>query len=307
MEFASTILGVNGAAPRYGRVPTSQFLQVQEHCVLIDCGEGTQMRLLEYALPYSRINNIFISHLHGDHILGLPGLLHSFALSDRAGPLNIYSPPGLEQLIRPFLGEEMPYLVHFQSINPKVSECIGYFDKMTVHSVPLRHRVPTCGFLFREKPFPPNINPEKIKEYSLSVDQIRSAKSGKEILLNDGRTIPNSALMLPPYRPRSYAFVSDTAYNEDIVPLIEGIDLLYHETTFLMHDKEKASKTMHSTACEAATIAKMSNVGTLITGHYSPRYENIVPFLDEAKQIFPRTVLGLEGKKYSVDRIRELV
>ena len=308
MNFALTILGVNGATPAHGRFPTSQYLQIRNHHFLIDCGEGAQIRLTDYRLPSNKINHIFISHLHGDHIFGLPGLLFSYALNNRTKPLNIYSPMGLEIMIKALLmpGGSLPYPIIFHEINPNYSDLIFENDDLTVHTIPLKHWIPTCGFLFRETPFQQNIIPEKINELVLTIPQIIEVKEGRDILLENGQTIRNTELTFSSFLRRSYAFMSDTMYQEEILSIINKVDLLYHETTFCNDAKEKAIKTMHSTAEQAATIAKKANVSTLITGHYSSMYIDLEIFLTEARAIFPNTLLGLEGKKYEVERKREI-
>ncbi|MEO1262124.1 MAG: ribonuclease Z [Bacteroidota bacterium] len=307
MDFALTILGVNGAKPAFGRFPTSQFLQIQNHFFLIDCGEGAQMRLSDFGMPASKVDHIFISHLHGDHIFGLPGLLFSFALNDRSKPLHVYSPPGLEQMIMAQLtpGGQLPFAVHFHVIPTDKSVLIFENDALTVSTVPLIHRIPASGFLFREKQFQKNIIGEKISEHQLSIAQIKAVKQGEDILLDNGKTLKNEELTHPDYIPRSYAFASDTMYNEAMIPIINHVDLLYHETTFCEDRKENAVITQHSTAQEAATIARKASVGKLITGHYSSRYKELDIFQDEAASIFGNTVLGLEGKTYKVGRLRK--
>ncbi len=307
MDFALTILGVNGATPAHGRFPTSQYLKIHNHHFLIDCGEGAQMRINDFGVPHSKIDRIFISHLHGDHIFGLPGLLFSFALSNRSKSLHIYSPDGLEPMIVALLmlGGQLPYPIFFHKVQTSKSELVFENKELTVYSVPLKHRIPTIGYLFREKPFHKNINPKKISEFGLSIPQIIAAKNGEDIYLADGRVINNADLTFPPFSPRSYAYISDTIFHKGIIPLIDKVDLLYHETTFCNDSKENANTTMHSTAEQAATIAKMANVGILITGHYSSRYKELDSLLSEAKAVFPNTVLGMEGKKYEVERKRE--
>ncbi len=305
MDFALTILGVSGAVPAQGRFPTAQVLQVQNHCFLIDCGEGTQMRMSQFDIPRNKIAQIFISHLHGDHIFGLPGLLFSYALNNRDKPIDLFSPIGLKEMILAQLnpGTQLPFRVRFHVFDCEESRVIFENNELTVSTVPLDHRIPTCGFLFREKPFQKNIDPEKIARYNLSIPQIKSAKEGHDIPLGE-RLVPNRELTLPAYRPRSFAYISDTAYREDIVPIVKDVDLLYHETTFCEDAAENAVSTMHSTAKQAAKIAKMANAGTLVTGHYSSRYKELDCFEEEAKAVFPNTELGLEGKVYRVERKR---
>jgi len=305
MDFAITILGVSGAAPAHGRFPTAQELKIGNQHFLLDCGEGTQMRMSEFNIPRSKINQIFISHLHGDHIFGLPGLLFSFALFGRTTPVDIYSPPGLEPIIRAQLqpGVEFPFPLRFHVLDCQKAQIIFEYNELTISSVPLLHRAPTCGFVFRETPVPKNIIPEKIQELGLSIPQIKSIKSGKDLQIGN-QTISNNELTLPPYLPRSFAFISDTAYHEKIVPHIREVDLLYHETTFCEDAKGQATATMHSTAKQAANIAALAGAKTLVMGHYSTRYKDLSCFEKEARMVFPNAVLGVEGKIYEVEKVR---
>lgn len=309
MRFEVTILGSNSAIPAHGRFPTSQVLSVSEHSYLIDCGEGTQWRLQEYNIKKSKIDVIFISHLHGDHIFGLIGLLTSLSLSGRTKPVKVFSPHGLEEIIRiqlKIIGGDFNFPLHFQALDTTRSQVVFEDNLIEAATIPLEHRIPTCGFLFKEKPRPLNIIPSKIKEYNISVEQIKEIKMGADFKLPDGRLIPNETLTFPRAEVRSYAFCSDTVYNESIIPLIKGVDLLYHETTFLHKMAHLAKETMHSTVEQAATIAKKANVGQLIIGHYSSRYKDLEPLLDEAQKVFPNSVLAIEGKTIAVDPKRQI-
>ena len=302
MKFALTILGVNSATPAFGRFPTSQVLQVHNQFFLIDCGEGAQMRMSDSKIPRQKINQIFISHLHGDHIFGLPGLLFSFELYGRSTPLSIFSPPGLREMILAQLnpGAQLSFPLSFYEVDTNRPALIFENKILTVKTIPLKHRIPTVGFVFHEKPRQRKIIPEKIKQYNLSIPQIKAAKAGENITLSDGLTILNEALTIAPAPPRSYAYISDTIFDETIIPGIRHVDLLYHETTFCDDLENHAVLTMHSTARQAAFIAKNAEAGKLITGHYSSRYQDLTVFLEEAKEVFPKTVLGLEGKVYEV-------
>lgn len=306
MIFSLKILGVNSAVPAHGRVPTSQVLRVPQHTFLIDCGEGAQIRMSQYGIGRGMIDRVFISHLHGDHIFGLPGWLYSLSLFRRTKPLHIHAPQAhllknmLDNLlsIQGDLGFEILY--HDAFVEQDTSALVYEDEALIVHSIPLLHRVPTVGYLFREKPRLPNIIPEKIHAYNLSVEQILQAKKGQMVELHDGTLLHPSELTLPPPPPRSYAYLSDTAYNEAVVPFIQGVDLLYHEATFAHELLEHAKLTMHSTAAQAATIALKAGVGTLILGHYSSRYQDPSNLLEEARRIFPNTMLGEEGREYHV-------
>jgi len=306
MKFSLTILGVNSAIPANGRVPTSQILQVQSEKFLIDCGEGCQIRMDQYGIGRSNINQIFLSHLHGDHLFGLPGLLYSFSLNRRKQALHLYAPQSelLRQMLLNLLSAQgelgFELVFHDAAASPGNVRLVFENELLTVHSFPLVHRVPTVGYLFREKQRPRNIIPEKISEYGLTVEQILEAKSGEQVRLPDGRVLDPEELTLPPPEPRSYAYASDTMYSEDIVPVVAGVDLLYHEATFAHDLVDYAAETMHSTARQAAEIALKARVKKLILGHYSSRYKELAPLLSEAKEVFPNTVLGEEGRVYEV-------
>lgn len=305
MSFQLTILGAGSALPAHGRFSTAQLLQIAHVKYLIDCSEGTQIRLSEYKLYKGKINQIFISHLHGDHYYGLLGLLTSFSLLGRAETLTVFGPEGLQEIVevnfRYNNAYGLSYPLVFKIVDPTVHQLIFEDRQAEVYSLPLDHRIPTTGFLFREKRKPRNMIGEKIKEYQIPYQQIPAIKQGADFHTSDGRRIPNAELTLPPPKPRTYAFCSDTAYKEDLVPLIEGADLLYHESTFCEIDLEAAKATKHSTARQAATIAKKARVGRLILGHYSSRYKDLTPFLKEAQSVFSNTVLGIDGKTYEVD------
>ncbi|MCF8246196.1 MAG: ribonuclease Z [Saprospiraceae bacterium] len=302
MRFALTILGVNAATPAFGRFPTSQVLQYHNQYFLLDCGEGAQMRMSDFNIPRHKIRQIFISHLHGDHVFGLPGLLFSFDLKGRQEPLEIFSPIGLKEMILAQLrpGGMLSFPVHFHEIDASKPMLVFENAELTVQSIPLKHGIPTVGYIFQEKPRPLNIRPEKIIEYQLSIAQIKAAKAGNTILLENGECIENQELTLPPVPLRSYAFLTDTLYDEEVLPYISGVDTLYHDTTFCNDHLENATLTLHSTASQAAELACKAGVRQLITGHYSSRYKDLEVFFEEASAIFPNTVLGLEGNTYEI-------
>lgn len=308
MRFEVTILGSSSALPTHGRFPTSQVLNVDEHLYLIDCGEGTQWRMLEYQIKKNKINEIFITHLHGDHVFGLIGLLTSFSLSGRIDPISIFSPKGLEDNIRvqlKYSGGNLRFPMIFQELDTTKKQLIFEDKHVEVFSFPLKHRIPTCGFLFKEKPKPLNIIPSQIERYNIPVPQIKTIKQGADLELPDGTVILNEALTFPKTEERSFAFCSDTSYDESIVPTIEGVSLLYHEATFLHENADLAKETMHSTAKQAATIAKKAGAIQLVLGHYSSRYKDLQPLLDEAREIFPNTLLGKEGMTIIVEQKTE--
>lgn len=304
MQFELTVLGVSAAAPAFGRHPSAQVLNISDQLYLIDCGEGTQAQMLKYHIRRSRIDHIFISHLHGDHMYGLIGLLTSYSLNSRAHPMHIYSPEGLQEIIELLLQRTagpLPFDLIFHPIDTTRHYLLHEDDKVEVYSIPLLHRLPTSGFLFREKERPRNMRPEAINEWQIPFTKIPDIKKGADYTLPDGRRIPNESLTLPPYKARSFAYCSDTCYTESIVPFIKGIDLLYHETTFTKDRQEEAIQSMHSTAEEAAWIADAAQVGQLVIGHYSSRYKDPEVLVQEAAAIFPNTVAGEEGKVYAVE------
>ncbi len=299
MRFSLTLLGTSSAMPQPGRFASSQVLNVQERLYLVDCGEGAQMRMSEYDVRRSKIDQIFISHLHGDHFFGLPGLITSYGLNDRQTPLDIFSPPGLEEMMRALIlppGKgEFSFPVTFHVIDTEQHQLVFEDDLVEVYSIPLTHRIPTTGYFFIEKTRPRNILPEKIEQYNIPYQQIPGIKQGADFMLPNGKIILNAELTIPPPAPRSYAYCSDTRFKEDIVPMIQGVDILYHEATFLHKDRLNAIETLHATAVEAATIAKNSNAGQLIIGHYSSRYKDINELVTEARTIFPNTIGGQDG------------
>lgn len=296
-----TILGCYAATPRTLTNPTSQVLEVKNHMFLIDCGEGTQVQLRRHGIKFSRINHIFISHLHGDHFFGLPGLISTFRLLGREKKLNIYGPKGIKEAITLLLklGDSWTnYPLHFHELTSAESELIFEDPNVCVRTIPLDHRVYTNGFLFSEKPGERKLNVEAVKYYEIDRAYYNIIKKGKDIVTEIGEIIPNKALTFDPPAPTSYAFCSDTAYNPDIVPLIKGVDCLYHEATFLESETDLAKKTKHSTAKQAAKIAKEASVGKLILGHYSTRYTSIEAFKEEASCEFDAVALANEGKVF---------
>lgn len=299
-----TILGSSSALPTSERFPTAQLLNANERFFLIDCGEGTQMQLRKYRVRLGKVNHIFISHLHGDHTFGLFGLISSYNLLGREETLHIYGPEPLEEMLldhlKYFHGDP-GYELAFHRIQCR-RPALLYEDKnIEIRSLPLVHRVPTCGFLFREKPRERNIIKEKIHQYNIPIRQIVEIKKGADLEMPDGRVIPNGELTLPPPAPRSYAYCSDTLPNEDILPLIREIDLLYHETTFLHEDEKLARETFHSTASQAAELARKAGCRKLLIGHFSSRYKNLSDFESEARKIFPDTTAVNDGDVFEVD------
>lgn len=300
MKFELTILGTNSAVPAHGRHLSAQVLAIDNELFLIDCGEGTQMRMDGCNIKKHKINHIFISHLHGDHIFGLIGLIMTYGLSGRTTPLNIYSPEGLQSIIAIQLEGALNYPLHFHHTNPKESTLLFENNKIKVYTIPLVHRIPCHGFLFVEKERLPNIRKEKIHEYKIPYQEISKIKAGADFLAFDNKRIPHAELTIPPPLPRIFAYCSDTMYSEAIIPLIQGADLLYHEATF-MHDLlVQAEKTMHSTARQAALIARKAGVKELLLGHFSSRYVDLMPLLEEARTVFSKTNIAIEGQTIKI-------
>lgn len=298
-----TILGCYAATPRTLTNPTSQLLEIKNHMFLIDCGEGTQVQLRKHKLKFSRIKHIFISHLHGDHFFGLPGLVSTFRLLGRETDLHIYGPKGIKEVITLMLklGDSWTnYQLYFHELHSKNSEVIFEDDNVVVKTIPLNHRIYTNGFLFEEKEAPRVLNREAAEKYGIDKSQFRNIKNGKDGISPEEAIIPNIKLTLDPPKPKSYAFCSDTSYKEDIVPLVKNVDVLYHEATFLDSEQFLCAKTKHSTAKEAATIAKKANVGQLVLGHYSTRYKSLELFREEARTIFGNADLAEDGKVFNI-------
>lgn len=293
-----TILGCHSASPRYNSNPTAQVLEVRGHLFLIDCGEGTQVQLRRFKVKFSRIRHIFISHLHGDHFFGLVGLISTFRLLGREAELHVYGPKGIKEAItiQLKLGKSWTnYSLIFHELGGKEAELIYQDDKVTVHTIPLRHRVYCNGFLFREKLGDRKLNIDAALKRNVSMSYYSKIKQGADVENEDGVLISNNELSLDPDIPKSYAFCSDTAYQPEIIDQIKNTSLLYHESTFLSEHEELAEKTKHSTAKQAAEIAKKAEVGTLLLGHYSGRYGNHEVFKKEAEQIFSNVELAADG------------
>ncbi len=303
-NFELTILGCSSATPTSNRNPTAQLLNIAERFFLIDCGEATQIQLRKYKIKFQRINHIFISHLHGDHYLGLVGLLSSMHLLGRTNDLYIYAPEGLQEIIEVQLKLSQSYLnfsIVYHSHIFENNRLIFEDEKVEVRSIVLNHRIPCCGFVFSEKPLLANISKEVIKKYKLQVEEILALKKGADLELIDKTIVPNNLLVTKKLTPRKYAYCSDTSYDERLIPYIAKADLLYHEATFMNAMQARAKETFHSTSSEAATIAAKSGVQKLMIGHYSARYRDLEPLLAEAQAVFPNTVLAIEGEKTAVE------
>ncbi len=305
-NFELTILGCSSATPTSKRNPTAQLLNIAERFFLIDCGEATQIQLRKFKLKFQRINHIFISHLHGDHYLGLVGFLSSLHLLGRTTDLHIFCPAELQEIIEIQFKHSQSYLKYKLIYHPHQyinNHLIFEDDKVEVRTIVLNHRIPCCGFIFKEKQILASILKSTILKYGLSVEQIIELKKGAELVSENGNVIPNEQLVFNKLKPRSYAYCSDTRYDEGLVEYIKDVDLLYHEATFLDNMNQRAKETFHSTALEAGTIAKKASVNKLMIGHYSARYKDPEPLLIEAKSIFENTVLAIEGEITSVEHI----
>lgn len=306
MKFEVTILGCGSATPTLRFGPTAQLLNHDNHLFLIDCGEGTQLKLKRFRARFLKINHIFISHNHGDHCLGLPGLISTLHLLGRNRPLTVYAQEGLKEAVELQLKishSRLRFVIHWHLLNPSEKALLFENEKLQVHSFPLKHRVPCCGFLFAEKPKQRNIKPECISKYSIPFPRIRQIKSGSDYLLEDGTVVPNDQLTYAPEPSLSYAFCSDTAYQKETAEYVRGVDLLYHESTFLDKDRDRAEATYHSTASQAAQVAKEARAKKLILGHYSARYRDTEPFALEAAKIFIQVELANEGMVIPVKNV----
>jgi len=298
-----TILGCYSATPRIVAHTTSQVLETRGHLFLIDCGEGTQVELRKHKVKFNQIKHIFISHLHGDHYFGLIGLILTFRLLTRETDLHIYGPKGLKDIITLQLKLSKSwtdYKLIFHELSSTESELIFEDDKVSVYTIPLDHRVYTNGFLFKEKPFERKLLIDKAEANQIDVAYYRKLKQGADVINKNGDLISNTDVTTDGPPAKSYAFCSDTAYNEAIVPIIRHVDALYHEATFLEDHADLAPKTKHSTAKQAAQIAKLAQVETLILGHYSSRYKNLEDFKKEARCIFGSVELAQDGKIFQL-------
>lgn len=298
-----TILGCYAATPRTFTNPTSQVLEIKNHLFLIDCAEGTQTQLRKNKIKFSKINHIFISHLHGDHFYGLIGLVSTFMLLNRTNDLHIHGPKGIKEIITLQLrlsGSWASYGLFFYELESDKSEIVFEDDKVIVRTIPLKHRIYTNGYLFEEKIGLRKLNITAAKKYGIETCYYRNIVLGKDVQNPDGIVVDNKLLTFEAEKPKRYAFCSDTVYNEDIIDIIAEVDALYHESTFLQSEEALAAKTMHCTAIQAATIAKLANVKKLILGHYSTRYESIEFFRDEATTVFPDVYLADDGKEFDI-------
>ncbi|MHC1707381.1 MAG: ribonuclease Z [Bacteroidales bacterium] len=304
MGFKLTILGTNSASPTSSRLSSSQLLDTGKHLFLLDCAEGTQIQMRRFKIRFNRIEHIFITHLHGDHYYGLIGLLTTFHLLGRSKSLHIYAVPELKEVIEIQLkvsNTTLIYPLEFHFLDPTVAKMI-YEDKfVTVQTLPLLHRIPTCGFLFREKPKPRKILKSAIADKDIPVEAFTILQHGDDFINADGRIYKNQDFTTSPEEVVSYAYCTDTAYYEPLIDQIRNISCLFHESTFLEKEASLAFEKQHSTASQAARIAKRARAGKLILGHFSSRYKDLSAFLHEASEVFPNTELAEEGITFNIE------
>lgn len=303
MKFEVTILGSNSAQPTPKRFSSAHIVNFREKLFLLDCGEGTQIQLRRYKQKFSRLNHIFITHLHGDHVLGLPGLISTFNLMGRRNKLHIYAHQDLQRVLQPLLDYFMHkamFAIEYHPYDPSKHELIYEDKSLEIYTIPLKHRTPTAGFLLKEKPNEYNIKKEMIEAYNLGIKDILKIKQGEDFTDEEGNIIPNARLAIPPKPQRSYAYITDTAYKPDICPLIENVSTLYHEATFADEETLRISKTLHSTASQAAQIAQQAKAKQLLIGHFSSRYKNVKVVEDAAKSTFPMTTAVEDGMTIEV-------
>jgi len=303
MTFSVTILGSGAAIPTSDRNPTSHLVEVRNRIMLIDCGEGTQMQLRKSGIRIQKISHIFISHLHGDHYFGLIGLVNTLHLLGRTQELHLHGILPLKQLIDLQLElsrTTLAYPLIFHPFETEKPAVILDDDQITVSTIPLNHRVPTCGFLIREKTEKRKIRKDFVKKARVPIDFFERIKDGEDFTDEQGNVYPNNLITDDPPPAKSYAFCTDTAYYEPIIPIIKNCDLLYHEATFMEDKAADAHAKFHSTAREAATVALKANVKKLVIGHFSARYKEVESLLQEAKEVFPDTILGQDGMRIDV-------
>ena len=297
-KFELHILGCGSALPTTRHFATSQVVNLRDKLFMIDCGEGAQMQLRKSRLKFSRLNHIFISHLHGDHCFGLMGLISTFGLLGRTAELHIHSPKGLEELLTPMLNffcHTLAYKVIFHEFDTRQTSVVYEDRSMTVTTIPLQHRIPCCGFLFAEKARPNHIIRDMVDFYKVPVYELNRIKNGSDYVTPEGEVIANTRLTRPSDPPRKYAYCSDTIFRPEIVEQLSGVDLLFHEATFAESELARAKETYHTTAAQAARIALEAGVRQLVIGHFSARYEDESILLTEASAVFPNTILAKEN------------
>lgn len=303
MTFRVTILGSSSATPTPERNPSAHVLNVHEQFFLVDCGEGTQQRLIRCGVNPMKLQAVFLSHLHGDHVYGVFGLISTLGLMGKKTPLQIFAPRPFDEILANHLryfDTELSYEVQWHEVETRKHKMLFENKTLEVWSVPLRHRIPAAGFLFREKAPALNLHKEAVARYGLGIAQCRAAKRGEDVVLDDGTVVPNAELTYRPYRERSFAYLSDTLYSHRAAELVSGVDLLYHEATFADEDRTLAKKTGHSTAKQAAQAALVAGAARLLIGHFSSRYKDLRQLEEEAREVFPRSEAVIEGHSYEI-------
>lgn len=307
MSFSVTILGSSSARPTPSRHPSAQLVNVHEQHYLVDAGEGVQQQMVRAGINPLKLKAIFISHLHGDHVFGLFPLLSTLGLYGRRTPLPIYAPAPLGEILechRRYFDTDLPYETEWHEVRTTEHALLWENRTLEVWSIPLRHRVPTAGFLFREKRPPRNVDKFKIAKYNLTIAQIAAAKRGEAVELDTGEVLNNEELTYEPYKPRSYAYLSDTAWSPKAAELCRGVDLMYHEATYAAAERKNARLRGHSTTEEAARAALRASAGRLVIGHYSSRYKDEIVLVEEARTLFPNTCAATEGKTFTIEKQR---
>lgn len=302
-KFDLHILGCGSALPTLRHQPTAQVLDIRDKRYMIDCGEGAQLAMRRAKLGFSTLRHIFISHLHGDHCFGLPGLISTCGMLGRTSELHLYGPQDLEATLRPMLDyycRDLAFDVVFHTVDTQTHALVFEDRSVAVYTLPLRHRVPACGYLFREKPLLPHIRRDMIDRLGIPHYAINGIKQGESWTTPEGKTYSHEELITPADAPRSYAYMSDTAFVPELADLVQGVDLLFHEATFAEQDAVRARQTFHSTAAEAADMARRAEARRLLIGHFSARYDDEAQLLAEARRIFPDTLLAAEGLKIEI-------
>lgn len=301
--FKVHILGCGSALPTLQHNASSQIVELREKLFMIDCGEGTQIQLRRLRIHFSKIIAVFISHLHGDHCFGLPGMISTFGMTGRTAPLHIYAPAAFEPILEQtlsFFCQGLEFKVVFHAVDTTQNKVVYEDRSLTVETIPLQHRIDCCGYLFREKPILPHIRRDMIDFYKIPISQINNIKAGADWVTAEGEVIANSRLTTPAEPARSYAYCSDTRYIKTLHELVKGVSTLYHESTYSAEDAERARLYWHSTSQDAAKVARDASVGKLLLGHFSARYNNESQLLEEAKEIFPNSYLTREGATFDI-------